>query len=60
MMNATVFGGATADQAMRPTAPEMASGGTEKLPLPQSAMLVVLGSAGCWFLLTMAARWLFF
>ncbi|WP_157505416.1 hypothetical protein [Geminicoccus roseus] len=60
MMDATAFGGAAANGAMRVPAPEMAGGEVEKLPLPQSAMLIVLGSGGCWFLLTLAARWLFF
>ena len=30
----------------------------EKLPLAQSAMLVVLGSSGCWFMLASFTRWL--
>jgi hypothetical protein len=30
----------------------------EKLSLPHSTMLIVLGSAGSWFLLAMAIRWL--
>lgn len=31
-----------------------------KLALHHSAMLVVLGSGGCWFLLTAFVRWTFF
>ena len=30
----------------------------EKLSLPHSTMLIVLGSGGGWFLLAAAARWL--
>ena len=32
----------------------------QKLPLPASMMMVVLGSGGCWFVLTALTRWLFF
>ena len=32
----------------------------EKLPLPTSLMLIVLASAGCWFVLASLARWMFF
>ena len=32
----------------------------ERLPLPTALMLIVLASAGCWFVLASLVRWMFF
>ena len=33
---------------------------SEKMSMAHSAMLVVVGSSGCWFLLGSLTRWMFF
>ena len=59
MLDVTMAHGELA-AADRPGGAALADAGLreEKLSLPHSTMLIVLGSAGGWFLLAMAVRWL--